>query len=80
MTGHAPDRWLLAIGTLLVCLGGVAVLLGLLARTGALGRLGRLPGDFSWKGEHYAVFLPLTSMLLISLILTVGLYLLRRFL
>ncbi len=80
MTGPAVDRWLLAIGILIVCIGGVVVMLGLLVRTGALGRLGRLPGDFSWNGEHYAVYLPLTSMLLISLLLTLGLYLLRRFL
>ncbi len=80
MTGHSLDRWLVGIGIAIVCAGGVVILLGLVARTGALGWLGRLPGDFSWKGEHYLVFFPLASMLLISLLLTLGLYLLRRFL
>jgi hypothetical protein len=43
---------------------------GLLWGLSALG-LGRLPGDFSWRGKHGSFHFPLASSLIISLILTV---------
>ena len=50
---------------------GVALLLagGLLWGLSALG-LGRLPGDFTWRGKNGTFHLPLASSLLISVILT----------
>lgn len=51
---------------------GVALLLsgGLLLALNALG-LGRLPGDFTWRGKHGTFHLPLASSLLLSIVLTV---------
>jgi hypothetical protein len=66
-----------SIGLLLVGVGGVVVLLGLLVSTGALSWFGRLPGDIRIEREHTRVFVPITSMLLVSLVLTVLLSLLR---
>jgi hypothetical protein len=55
----------------LIMLGAVLVLSGcLLLAVQKLG-LGRLPGDFTWKGKHGSVHLPLASSLLLSLVLTV---------
>ena len=61
-------------------LGVAAVAVGLLMASGALSWFGRLPGDIRITGEHTRVFIPITSMLLISLALTLVLNLLRRFL
>jgi uncharacterized membrane protein len=66
-----------SIGLLLVGVGVVVVLLGLLVSTGALSWFGRLPGDIRIEREHTRVFVPITSMLLVSLVLTVLLSLLR---
>ncbi len=47
--------------------------------TGGLSWFGRLPGDFQFGNERTRVYIPLASMLLISLVLSLILYLLRRF-
>jgi len=46
----------------------------LIARLG----LGSLPGDLSWKGEGWSVHLPLASMILISLALTLAINIIPR--
>jgi hypothetical protein len=48
--------------------------------TGALSGFGRLPGDLRWEGEHSRVYLPLTSMLLLSVLLSLLSFVVRRFL
>ncbi|MGO8718079.1 MAG: DUF2905 domain-containing protein [Acidobacteriaceae bacterium] len=40
--------------------------------------LGRLPGDFSWKGKRSSVYFPLATCLLLSAILSLLLYVLGR--
>lgn len=66
------------LGPMLVTLGLVIVLVGVLAWTGGLGWLGRLPGDIRLEGERSRVYVPITSMILISVVLTLLLNLLRR--
>jgi len=68
-----------SLSTLLIIGGVLIVLIGLLIRVGAFSWFGRLPGDISRQGEHVSIFVPITSMIVISLMLTLGLYLLRRF-
>jgi hypothetical protein len=69
-------------GPLLVAVGLLLAVVGLLAWAGALSWLGRLPGDLRFGGEHVRVYVPITSMLLVSLTLSVAaglvLWLLRR--
>lgn len=60
-------------GLLLLIIGGV-----LLVAPGIFRWFGALPGDLSIKGENYSVFIPITSMLLISVILSLILNFLRR--
>lgn len=43
-----------------------------------VGWFGRLPGDIRIEGEHSRIFIPITSMVLISLALTLILNLLNR--
>lgn len=66
-------------GGLLVVLGLVAVAVGLLAMSGGLGWLGRLPGDLRFGGDQVRVYVPLASMVVVSILLTIILNLLRRF-
>ncbi len=70
------------IGRLLVFAGiGLALLGGLLlllSRVPFLNNLGSLPGDIRIEGQGFSCFLPLASMLLISILLTVALNILVR--
>jgi Protein of unknown function (DUF2905) len=65
---------------LLVVVGGVfVILIGLLIYSGGLGWFGRLPGDIRYESGSVRVYVPIVSMLLISLALTLIFNLLRRF-
>jgi hypothetical protein len=66
-------------GPLIVLAGVVIVLIGLAVWSGALGWFGRLPGDIRIERDSVRIYIPLVSMLLISLVLTLLLYLLNRF-
>ena len=66
------------LGPLLVVVGLVIAAVGLLAWTGALGWFGRLPGDIRISGEHTRVYIPITSVIIVSVILTIVLSLFRR--
>lgn len=68
------------LGRLLIYLGGGLLLLGLvLVLLGKLPGLGRLPGDIVIQRENLTVYIPLGTMLLVSLVLTLVLNLLSRF-
>jgi hypothetical protein len=49
----------------------------------ALGRIGlppgRLPGDLAFRGRHFTVFAPLGTCLLLSVLLSLILFLIARF-
>jgi hypothetical protein len=70
-----------SVGRLLVIAGLVLVAVGLLVM--AAGRmgfpLGRLPGDISYRGKHVSVWVPLGTSLLLSVLLSLVLYLVGRF-
>ncbi len=67
------------VGRILIAIGGVILLAGVLflvfERTG----LGRLPGDIVIRRENFTIFVPITTMIIISLVLTLIFSLLRRF-
>jgi hypothetical protein len=69
-----------SFGPLLVWGGFALVLLGLLVWSGALGWFGRLPGDIRIERESVRVYVPLASMLVVSVGFSLLLYLIRRFL
>lgn len=66
-------------GLLIILAGAVVVVIGLLIYAGALSWFGRLPGDLNFGGERTRVFIPITSMLIVSLVLSLVMYLVRRF-
>ena len=54
------------------------MILGLLVWSGALGWFGRLPGDIRIERDSVRVYIPLVSMLIVSVALSTLLYLIRR--
>ncbi|MBV7331902.1 DUF2905 domain-containing protein [Chloroflexi bacterium TSY] len=69
------------IGRVLIFAGLGIFLLGLILT--AIGRVpgaGRLPGDFVYRGDNITVFAPIGTMILLSLILTIAINIVVRFL
>jgi hypothetical protein len=69
-----------SLGPLLVGLGLVLALVGLLVWSGALAWFGRLPGDIRIERESARVYIPIMSMLIVSVVLSLVLYIVRRML
>ncbi len=68
-------RFLMILGIIIFLIGGLIYL------TGRLGiPLGRLPGDIRIQGENYTCFIPLATSILLSIVLTVLINLVARFL
>ena len=65
-------RWLIVVGLILVIVGGVFLL------APKIPWLGRLPGDLSYKRGNFSFYFPLGTCILISIILTLIMYLWRR--
>jgi hypothetical protein len=66
-------------GLLIILLGVAVIVVGLLIYAGALSWFGRLPGDIRYEGANTRVYVPVTSMIIVSLVLSLVMYLLRRF-
>jgi hypothetical protein len=58
-------------GRLLFVIGLVLVVVGGLAALGVRLPFGRLPGDIAIEGERGAIYIPIASMIVISVILTI---------
>ncbi len=67
-------KLLVLLGMLLVVAGIVLILLG---RTHL--PLGRLPGDIFYRGKNTTAYFPLATSLLLSVVLSLVLYLISRF-
>lgn len=62
------------IGRTLIVVGALIVVLGLaLELGGRVPLLGRLPGDVSFGGDHWRVYAPIGTSILVSLALTAAL-------
>ncbi|RKZ29948.1 DUF2905 domain-containing protein [bacterium] len=60
------------LGKILVATGVVLVIIGtLLWLSQKIPILGRLPGDFVIRGKGFSIFVPVATMILLSIILTV---------
>jgi DUF2905 family protein len=67
-------RILIGLGLLLILIGGGVLILGRIGLP-----LGKLPGDFAYKGKNVSVYFPLASSIVISLLLTLIFTILSRF-
>ena len=66
-------------GPILIAIGVGLILVGLLIWSGSLSWFGRLPGDIRIERETARVYVPIVSMLVVSLVVSLALYLVRRF-
>jgi uncharacterized membrane protein len=65
-------------GIFVIVIGIVIVVGGLLLLSGSLSWLGRLPGDIRVEREHVRVYIPIVTMVLISVIVSAILWAIRR--
>jgi hypothetical protein len=69
------------LGKVLIVAGALAIVAG--SAFLLLGRahvpLGRLPGDFVYRGKNTTFYFPLATSILVSVVLSVVLYLVGRF-
>ena len=68
-------KLLLIFGAMLAVAGVAVMLLGRLHLP-----LGRLPGDFLYRGKHTTVYFPLATSLIVSVLLSILLYAVGRWL
>jgi hypothetical protein len=67
------------LGKLLILFGVLLVFVcALLTFAGKIPWLGKLPGDIYYKGEHVTFYFPLATCVLLSIVLSVLVYLVRR--
>jgi hypothetical protein len=66
-------RILIGLGLLIAAIGVVVLLLG---KTGL--PFGRFPGDFTWRGRNTTVYFPLGTSILLSVVLSLVLFILSR--
>ena len=66
-------------GKILIILGILLIILGMILTLGPkIPWIGRLPGDIIIKKEQFSFYFPLTTCIIISIILTFLFYLLRK--
>jgi hypothetical protein len=66
------------IGVVVFAVGLLVLLIGVLIYLGALSWFGRLPGDIRIEKENVSIYVPITSMILLSVALSLLIYLIGR--
>ena len=69
-----------SLGLLIAGAGVSLVVVGLIVYFGGLSWFGKLPGDIRYEGEGTRVYVPIMSMIVASIVLTLVVNLLRRLL
>lgn len=67
------------MGSVLIALGLGLAVVGVLVTLGGFGWFGRLPGDIRIERETMRVYIPFASMIVISIVLNLIFYVVRRF-
>ncbi|MEP6911466.1 MAG: DUF2905 domain-containing protein [bacterium] len=67
------------LGLWVIIGGACLIVLGLLIYSGGFNWFGKLPGDIRYESERAAVYIPIVSMLIVSLALSLVFYMIRRF-
>ena len=71
-----------SFGKLLIGFGGLLIVIGLCVllanRIGI--PLGRLPGDINYRGKNTAFFFPITTCIVLSIVLSLVMWIVNRFL
>jgi H+/Cl- antiporter ClcA len=68
------------LGKILITIGIILVIAGLILyfAGGRLSWLGRLPGDIRIERENFKFYFPITTMVILSLLLTLILWIIRK--
>ena len=67
------------LGKMLIVFGIIMAVVGAVLAFGPkIPWLGKLPGDFTYRGERFTFYFPLATCVLLSVILSLVLYLFRR--
>ncbi len=67
------------LGKSLIVIGLILAVIGLvLTISDKIPWLGRLPGDFHYRGENFSFYFPLATSLIISVVLTLVLWFINR--
>ena len=66
-------QFLIIVGILIACVGGILLF------SDRLGWLGRLPGDILIERDNFTLYMPITTSILLSLLLSFLLYIMGRF-
>jgi hypothetical protein len=71
-TFHRSEKTMPAIGKMFIIMGILLVLVGIFLIFGdKIPFLGRLPGDISIKREKFSFYFPITTCIIVSIILTI---------
>lgn len=70
------------LGKTIILIGGILILIGIIIYFigDKLSWIGRLPGDIRIERENFKFYFPITTMILASVILTLFLWIIRKFL
>jgi len=68
-----------SLGLLVVIVGVALVIIGSLVAIGAFSWFGRLPGDIRIESGNTRVYIPITTMVLLSVVLSLLAAIFRRF-
>ena len=70
-----------SMGKLLIAAGGLLILIGVVVVLAGRANipLGRLPGDVRYRGKNTAVFFPITTCIILSIVLSLILWIVNRF-
>ncbi len=67
------------MGKYLIIIGLALLLIGLIIHFNPNWQIGKLPGDITIKKENFQLYFPITTSLLISLLLSLVIYFINRF-
>ena len=80
ITKHSLTIMNRVVGQFVVIGGACLIVVGILIYSGGLNWFGRLPGDIRYQSDRVQVYIPIVSMLLVSLALSLIFYLIRKLL
>ena len=66
------------MGKSLIYIGIILIILGLLLTFGEKINLGKLPGDIIIKRDNFSFYFPITTMILLSLVLSLIIFIVNK--
>jgi hypothetical protein len=68
-------------GKILIIVGAIVIIVGIILWFGGnkLNWIGKLPGDIRIEKENFKFYMPITTMILLSVVVSLILWLIRKF-